>query len=317
MLRTVYIASVVCLLFTACETDITLELPVAESKIVVEGFIENDQPPFVSLTRTIPFYGEIDLGALDNYFVNDATVIVSDGDVSVTLTEYCLEDLPEALKPLLADVLGITVDSITGEYAYNACLYTVPDILSGTPAFVGAVGKTYSLLIIAGEDTLTASTRIPELVAIDSMYYRPASEVDPANDSLVRCYGMLSDPAAPGNYYRMFTSRNNDGYQPDISSVTDDLFFNGQTFEFPIPRVIEPGENYDPDTYGYYWKGDTVGLRWTTIDYASFDFWRTLESDYGSDGPFTSVTIAATNIRGGLGIWCGYGALYYELIVPL
>lgn len=317
MHRNIYIISFFSLLLTACETDITLDFPEPDPKIVVEGYIENDLPPFVSLTKTIPFYGEINFNSMNDYLVNGAFVEVSNGETSVALIEFCLDDLPEELKPLLAELLGIANDSTTGEYAYNACLYTVPDILSGSPAFVGEAGKTYSLLIISGEDTLTSSTKIPDLIYVDSIYYRPASEQDPENDSLVRVYGMLTDPAVLGNYYRIFTSRNHNGYYPDFNSVVDDLFFNGQTFEFPVTRALAPGEPFDQNTYGYFWKGDTVGLRWTTIDFFSYDFWRTLEADNGSDGPFTSVTIAATNINGGLGIWCGYGAVYYELIVPL
>lgn len=303
-------------LCVSCETDITLDIPEPAPKIVVEGYIENDLPPFITLTQTIPFYGEIDLNQLDNFFVRDAFIEISDGDTSVILTEWCLDELPDALKPLLAELLGVDIDS-SGEYAFNACLYTVPDIISGAPYFVGVPGKTYSLLIIAGEDTLRSSTTIPELVYLDSVYYKPASEFDPENDSLVRLYGFISDPPELGNYYRYFTSRNNAGYYPDFSSVTDDLIFNGQSFEFIANRALAPGEEFDQDTYGYFWKGDTIGLRWTTIDFASYDFWRTLESDSGSDGPFSSVTIAATNIDGGLGIWCGYGTIYYELIVPL
>ena len=317
MLRNYYILFFLFLMLASCETDITLDFPEPETKIVVEGYIENDLPPFISLTTTIPYYGEIDFNALDSYNVNDAFIQVSDGTTSVTLMEFCLDDLPEALKPLLAELLGIAVDSLTGDYAYNACLYTVPDILTGTPAFTGVAGKTYSLLIIAGGDTLTSSTKIPDLVPLDSVFYKPASELDPANDSLVRLYGIISDPPALGNYYRYFTSRNNQGYYPDFNSVTDDLIFNGQTFEFTLNRALQPGESFDSNTYGYFWKGDTIGLRWTTIDFFSYDFWRTLESDTGSDGPFSSVTIAATNINGGLGIWCGYGTIYYQLIVPM
>lgn len=312
----IYIFIFLIIVFASCETDITLDIPQPEPKIVVEGYIEIDLPPFISITRTIPFYGEIDINELDNFYVNNAFVEVSDGEATVVLQEFCLDELPPALQPLLAELLGVDLDS-TGEYAFNACLYTVPDILTGAPAFKGVAGKSYSLLIISDEDTVTSVTTIPPIVELDSIFYKPASETDPANDSLVRLYGVITDPPALGNYYRYFTSRNNNDFYPDFNSVTDDLLFNGLTFEFTLNRALEPDEEFDANTYGYFWKGDTIGLRWTTIDFFSYDFWRTLESDSGSDGPFTSVTIAATNINGGLGIWCGYGTVYYELIVPL
>ena len=44
------------LMLSACTTDITLDIPAPEPKIVVEGTIEPGLPPIISLTSTIPFY---------------------------------------------------------------------------------------------------------------------------------------------------------------------------------------------------------------------------------------------------------------------
>ncbi len=298
---------------TSCTQDITVDIPTPDPKIVVEGSIEQGVPPIISLTSTVPFYGDVNFNELDNYYVHDAIVTVSDGINSVVLTEFCLEDLPDEIIPLVAEFLGVDLDT-TGDYPVNICLYTVPDIFTGFPAFLGEIGKTYSLTIIHEGTTLSSSTAILPPVPPDSIYYKPHD--DPANDTLVRLYIHLTDPPAQGNFYRYFTKRNTEGFYSGYSSVFDDNLINGQSFDFTVDRGFNPTEDFDPDVYGYFWTGDTIILRWCSVDYATYDFWRTLEFDSGTDGPFSSATIAQTNINGGLGIWCGYGVSYDTLYIP-
>lgn len=303
----------VILLITGCTTDITLDIPTPDPKIVVEGNIEIGMPPIVSLTSTVPFYGEVNFNELENYYIHDATVVVSDGVNSVTLTEYCLADLPEEIIPLVAAYLGVDIDT-AGTFPINICLYSDPDIFTGTPSFVGEIGKTYSLTVESNGTTVTSSTQILPPNPPDSIYYMP--HLDPANDSLVRLYIALTDPPEQGNFYRYFTKRNSEAFYAGFSSVFDDNLINGQSFDFTVDRGFNPTEDFDQNTYGYFWRGDTVILKWCTIDYNTYNFWKTLEFDSGSDGPFSSATIVQTNINGGLGIWCGYGASYDTLYVP-
>lgn len=309
----VAVAGILFLAFSSCTQDITVDIPAPQAKIVVEGSIEQGLPPIISLTSTVPFYGEVNFNELDNYYVHDALVTVSDGINTVVLTEYCLADLPEEILPLIAGFLGVDLDT-TGDFAVNICLYTVPDIFTGDPEFVGEIGKTYSLNVQHGENSVSSSTVILPPVPPDSIYFKPHD--DPLNDTLVRLYIHLTDPPAQGDFYRYFTKRNNEGFYSGFSSVFDDNLINGQSFDFTVDRGFNPTEDFDPEVYGYFWTGDTVILKWCTVDYAAFNFWRTLEFDGGSDGPFSSATIAQTNIIGGLGIWCGYGVSYDTLYIP-
>ncbi len=311
----VFITGILFLLsVSGCTTDITLDIPQPEPKLVVEGSIEPGLPPIVSLTSTVPFYGEVDFSNLDNYYVHDADITVSDGVNTVSLVEYCLADLPDEIIPLVAEYLGVDLDT-SGTYPLNICLYTVPDIFTGTPSFTGIAGNTYSLTIQYAGNTLTSSTQLLPPVPPDSVYYVP--HIDPEKDSLVRLYLRLSDPPAQGNFYRYFTSKNNAAFYAGYSSVFDDNLINGQTFDFTVDRGFDPTEEFNPDTYGYFWRGDTVVLKWCSIDFDTYDFWRTLEFDSGTDGPFSSATLVQTNINGGLGIWCGYGSSYDTLYIPL
>ena len=61
--------------------------------------------------------------------------------------------------------------------------------------------------------------------------------------------------------------------------------------------------------------GDSVLIKWTTIDEAHFDFWNTLEFSNANQGPFSSYTRLQSNINGGLGIWGGYSVSYYSRTV--
>jgi len=141
---------------------------------------------------------------------------------------------------------------------------------------------------------------------------------NPDNDSLlvVRCN--LSVPDTFGNYVRYFTQRNNEPlYAPLTSSVWDDKLFVGTTLDLPLERGQSPLDDIDFATYSFFWKGDTVVLKWCNITKPHFDFWRTLESD-GGDSPFSTPVIKKSNIVGdGVGVWGGYAATYDTIILPL
>lgn len=300
-------------IFTSCEKEITLDLPEPEPKLVVEGYIESGAPPFISLTQTVPFYGEINFNELDNYYVHDAEVIIHDGTSSLTLTEFCLSDIDEALIPFVAAYLGLELDS-TGNFPVDVCLYTDPEIFTGSFSMSGEPGKIYSLTINYNGETYTSSTKIPNIIQLDSVFMKNQSLL--GADSLYLLYAKLSDPDTLGNYYRYFTKRNSEPFFAPYSSVIDDLLFNGKSFEFNLLRGSSPTEEYDPETYGYFFTGDTAILKFCMIDRKSYEFFRSLEFDSGTDGPFASATLVQTNIsNGALGVWCGYGVTYDTVYV--
>ncbi|NNF02092.1 MAG: DUF4249 family protein [Bacteroidia bacterium] len=83
----------------------------------------------------------------------------------------------------------------------------------------------------------------------------------------------------------------------------------------PLERGQSSADEIDFDTYGYFWRGDTVTLRWMNIDKAHYDFWNTLENDAG-DNPFSSPVQIKSNIQGGLGVWGGYNNTFGTIIIP-
>ena len=97
------------------------------------------------------------------------------------------------------------------------------------------------------------------------------------------------------------------------------------TWRQSVRPYVRPQKNYplfhtfgdfDFDTFGYFWRGDTVVVRAASLDYAHFRFWQTLEYNTGSQGPFGTYTRIESNINGGLGIWGGISYNDYTIIIP-
>ena len=55
-----YILLITVFLFTACEKDITVDLPQPESKLVVDGYVEYNKPIYILLSRNAPYFSPID-----------------------------------------------------------------------------------------------------------------------------------------------------------------------------------------------------------------------------------------------------------------
>jgi len=312
------IAAVVFLL-TSCTTILEIDdLPQPNNEIVVEGTIEINEPPYILLTKNSPYFGGITVDDLSQYFIHNAIMKVWTGNDTVALIEFCIKLLPVEAQIEILESLGYSV-SDTSDIP-NVCIYTVPNIINyfingdTTGVFIGKEHQTYHLHIEADGKVLTSVTTIPGLVPLDPLTIQPHPDAN--KDSLVSVYINFKDPDTLGNYFRYSTQRNDEPfYYPISQSVYDDRIINSEYISLPLERGMDPQAEIDNDTWGYFWKGDTVTLKWSNIDKRSYDFWSTLEND-GGDSPFSSPTIIKTNINGGLGVWCGYASVYSTVIVP-
>lgn len=299
------------LAFYSCEKDIDIEVPDAPTQIVVEGYIESGGYPIVILSRTTPYFAETGANELYDNFVHDAVVSVSVDGNEYPLTELCTSEIPDSLLPLFMELTGIIV--LPGD-VFNLCLYTDLSF-----SLIGEEGKFYSLNIEAEGNILSASTSIPNIVYLDSVWF----EVEGTLDSLGVAWAQLSDPDTAGNGYRWSAQRINhyaDGtikdpvYIAPFNSVTDDQFFNGITFEFSSTRGMLPYSNKEDDNNDeafFFKKGDTIAVKGMSIDIATFKFLRSYYTDLANQGsPFASPASLHTNITGGLGVWAGYGVSY-------
>jgi len=319
-------------LLLGCEKEITVDLPTVEKKIVVEGTILPGEIPLVILTWTQGYFEPTDATSLQNIFVHDAVVTITENGNPHELIELCYNELAEILEPADLEAaivsLGLSIESIQ---SLNLCVYTI--LPGATNALVGVPNTTYKLEIHKDNYHITGETKIPSLVELDTVYF---DIINPDyQDSLGILFGNLTDPDTSGNAYRWFAKRINHypnnvpdvnlrGQQKDLSfiapfgSVYDDSFFNGLSFEFAYPRGIEANSTkFDDlnDERAFFKVGDTVAIRGCTIDRAAFKFIRSLEAQFSNQGsPFAVPFNLESNLQGGLGAFIGYGAVYDTVV---
>lgn len=309
MKSSMFLLSVITLfLITSCEERIFPGEDGSPVQLVVEGSIEGGEipaPAIVILTRSLNFSLDGSRLSVDDLFVHDALVEVSDGENTIQLTELCWDDLNEDQKKAVLENFNTSYDSV----GVNICVYADQNL-----AMLGEIGKTYALHIEADGQVLNASTTIPPHVPIDSLFFR--NRTGDSSPDFYELIASISDEGGQADFYRYFTSTNGSFFDAPLTSVGDDLLFDGQSFKFPLTegetgKVPQPA----PEDYGYFFRGDTIALKWTNLDEAHFNFWSTLEFNFFNQGPFGSYTRIDSNIEGGLGVWGGYSSSYYVEIV--
>lgn len=278
---------------TACEKSVSFRLHENEPKIVVEATIENNQPPVVILSKSIGYFSTINPTILQNTFIHNAEVFVSNGVLIHKLKEY-------------------TINFGNG---YAGYYYSV-DSSNLASAFIGQLDHSYSLRIVADGQEYTAATTIPKITKrIDSLWWKPAP---PGNDSdEVEVMVKATDPLGYGDFIRYFTKRNDEPFYAGLNSVFDDQVIDGTTYNVQVERGWDRNVT-SGDRSSFFLKGDTVTLKLSNIDKATFDFWRTMEYSYSSIGnPFSSPSKVLSNISGqALGYFGGYGSQTRTLIIP-
>lgn len=283
------------LLFVSCEKSITFTPKNADPLVVVEASIENGQPPVVILSKSSNYFSAITPQILANSFIRNARVEVSNGSVTHILKEY-----------------KNSLDS-----GYEVYYYSI-DSSNLATAFLGRLASSYSLKIIVDGKNYTATTTIPALTKkIDSLWWTKAPPNVDSN--FVKVIARITDPKGFGNYVRYYTKVNDGPFLPGANSVFDDQLVDGTTYDAQVDKGINrDGIIEDPDTGFLYAKGDTVTIKQSNIDKATYDFWRTIEYSYASIGnPFSSPTKVLSNLTGGaLGYFGGYAAQYKTIIIP-
>jgi hypothetical protein len=324
-IRAVYFFTIIAfmVMLHSCEKEISVDLPIAEEKIVVEGNIFPNRPPTILLTWSSGYFEPTDLSTLQNIFVHDADVKIRVNNITYPLQEICSSELTPQDLELAASFLGVPVETLQ---ALDICLYT-------NLSLFGEAGQIYSLEINKGTHRITGETRIPELVELDSLWFEIVSVLP--DDSLGFIFGTITDPDTAGNAYRWYAQRINQypdwiededlrgtqkdfGFIAPLGSVFDDTFFNGLSFEFGYYRGTEPNSTKFDDLNaerGFFKRGDTVAVRGCTIDRNAYKFLYSFESQVSNQGsPFAVPFNLEYNVEGGLGAFIGYGAVYDTVI---
>ncbi|MHA6247863.1 DUF4249 family protein [Pontibacter sp. CAU 1760] len=303
------LALLLLLTLSRCEQDLTIDLPAGKELLVVEGHMEQGHPPLVMLTRSVPVFSDASLAALENSFVHGARITVTSHGKSYPLWEVPSAEFSEELRQAVSLQLGIPIASLRNPEIFQVYVYTTTEL-------TGELGNSYRLEIQHQGQELSAVTTIPQLNPIDSLWYLP--HPDPKQDSLKILHYRYVDPDTLGNSIRYFTKRNSEPFYAGLfSSVFNDELVNGKTISFPLDRGEPKNQReVDLEKYSYFGVGDTVTVRWAAIDIPHYRFWYTLENEQNSNGsPIGTPNITQSNIKGGLGIWGGYGVSYHRIII--
>jgi hypothetical protein len=299
------------LLFVSCEKVIDIDPPGASTGIVFEGRIENGESPLMIISRSQGYFTPITTSAtaLAEALVDSAEVFVSVDGVEYQLDRICLSNLPPEFQQEAQELLGLG----TLPPGFDICLYSSLD-----PALIGVAGKSYGLRAVVDGEEYNATTKIPELVNLDSLWFSLDLNIA-QNDSFGFVWARLSDPDSIGNNYYMWAKRlGRDGsFVSTAGAEFDDRLFNGQSFDFNIARGRRFGDfDENEDESFRFRRGDTVVLKFGTTDFAVKEFWRTAGAATSAGfNPFANpVTVMSNFDNNGRGVWGGYGVTYDTIV---
>lgn len=285
------------MLLPACQSEIEVDLPDYEPKLVVEGYIEYGKPARVMLTRSVPFFQSIDL----NYVLNN--VLVMDAVVTVTSSEGECEQL-----------------------SFMPCEDS-PYMFAYVGSMLGKENTNYELRIEWHGQTFTATTSVLHTFDLDSIgFYHMPDMTDTTMTIRLR----MTDNPAETNFYQFYVKVHglhlHDNYWVTTMPVAfDDATFNGMSFNFEVlranPSVFLMPQMTEEEERAFsrmtYRPGDTVYVKYGLIDFDSYQFWNTGGNNAAlGQNPFTNPTPTISNIRGEnvTGVWCGYACKTEVLI---
>lgn len=290
-----FVLLVVCLLLSACQREIDMKLPDYQSKLVIEGSIETGTPAMVMLSKSIPYFSEINLETL----LGDVFVSGDQARVFVTSETGETEELVWQLNP-------------------EAPYYT---------AFMGrnVIGKEqthYTLTVEYDGQTYIAETYIPKMFDLDSIGFDQSSEL--LDDTMATIRVLMSDDPSEVNYYAFFCKVRSPKlidrlWVSNMPVAFDDRIFNGLTFNYEVARYgysvlmrdLLPEDEQENFSRMTFRPGDTVYVKHTQIDHHTYLYLLSAgtEAAYGSN-PFTNPLPAVSNFNSDrvLGHWSGFAA---------
>jgi hypothetical protein len=268
-----YILFLFVLIIISCSKDDFKEQSL-ESKIVVEGWIEEGDYAQVLLSSSIPVTDAIDSTNVLNHVIRSAKITVSDGQTS--------------------EVLRVKNDK-----------NRVPPFVYFGSTLMGESGKEYSLKIEYLDRVVRAVTTIPKAVKLNSAQYIKKVSTDTTGYVFVN----FDDPVNEKNYYQIATKIDTKEpvFVPAFYGNLDDKNFSTAAISVQVNRgiLLFPKTKFTP----YFADGDLIYVKLRTQNKDALDFWNSWQNEIvNSKNPiYPSNTSLKSNINGGIGIWAGYG----------
>ena len=269
-----YLLFVFAIIITSCSSDNVSEQKSLESKLVVEGWIEEGDYAQVLLSSSIPVTDVIDSTNILNHAIRAAKITISDGTTS--------------------EVLRVKTDK-----------NRVPPFVYFGSTLKGEAGKQYSLKIEYLNRIVEATTIIPGTVSLKSAEYVKKVETDTTGYVFVK----FDDPINEKNYYQIATKIEGEEpiFVPSFYGNLDDKNFTTSPISVQINRgvLLFPKTKFTP----YFADGDLIHVKLRTQNKDALDFWNSWQNEIvNSRNPiYPANTSLKSNIKGGIGIWAGYG----------
>ena len=269
-----YIIFLFGLIITSCSKDDFSEQKSLESKIVVEGWIEEGDFAQVLLSSSIPVTDVIDSTNVLNHVIRSAKITISDGQSS--------------------EVLKVKNDK-----------NRVPPFVYYGTFLKGEAGKEYSLKIEYLNCVVEAVTTIPKTVELKTAEYIKKSVTDTTGYVFIK----FDDPSSEKNYYQLATKIDGEEpiFVPSFYGNLDDKNFSTSSISIQINRgvLLFPKTKFTP----YFADGDLIHVKLRTQNKDALDFWNSWQNEIvNSRNPiYPANTSLKSNIKGGIGIWAGYG----------
>ena len=269
-----YLLFVFAIIITSCSNDNIDEQKSLESKLVVEGWIEEGDYAQVLLSSSIPVTDVIDSTNVLNHAIRAAKITISDG--------------------INSEVLRVKTDK-----------NRVPPFVYYGATLKGEAGKEYSLKIEYLNRIVESTTIIPKTVQLKSAEYSKKVETDTTGYVFVK----FDDPLNEKNYYQIATKIDGEEpiFVPSFYGNLDDKNFTTSPISVQINRgvLLFPKTKFTP----YFADGDLIHVKLRTQNKDALDFWNSWQNEIvNSRNPiYPANTSLKSNIKGGIGIWAGYG----------
>ncbi|WP_188048855.1 DUF4249 domain-containing protein [Flavobacterium sp. GP15] len=269
-----YILLLFVLLLTSCIKDDFSTQKTMESKVVVEGWIEEGDFAQVLLSSSISVTDVIDSTNVLNHVIRSAKITVSDG--------------------VSTEVLMVKNDK-----------NRLPPFIYFGSILKGESGKNYTLKIEYLNRVIQSVTTIPKSITLKSAEYLKKNSSDTTGYVFIK----FDDPLNEKNYYQIATKIEGKEpvFVPSFYGNLDDLNFQTTSVSQQVNRgvLLFPKTKFTP----YFSDGDVIHVKLRTQNKESLDFWNSWQNEIvNSRNPiYPSNTSLKSNIKGGIGIWSGYG----------
>ncbi|HRM13878.1 MAG TPA: DUF4249 domain-containing protein, partial [Flavobacterium sp.] len=205
----------------SCNNDSFGDGITLESKLAVEGWIEEGDVPQVILSSTIPINDVIDSTNVLDHVIRSAKITVSDGET--------------------VEVLRVKNDD-----------NRVPPFVYFGKEITGKAGKTYTLKIEYLNRIVEATTSIPKTVLLTTAEYKKNNAADTTGYVFIK----FDDPISEKNYYQVATriDKQEPIFVPAFYGNLDDVKFKSHSISMQVNRgvLLFPKTKFKP----YFTDGD-------------------------------------------------------------